>query len=119
MLSVSGVIIDPNEKRVKHYYNFLFLKVGEWTSLTQFTHIVLGPNSSSQAIGRTSNTFRTNSYSVFLLDKTNKLTELQEFTNYKHAQVYLDLVSQESGLPAINKQEIIEQRAAEKRQYRK
>jgi len=43
LLSVNGVIIDPNTKQVKAYFNFMFIKLGNWIPLSEFTHIVLGP----------------------------------------------------------------------------
>lgn len=119
LLSLSGVLFDFDNKRVKIYTNFLFLKFGEWTPLSQFTHVVLGPNSSSISVGRTSQTFRTNSYSISLLSKTNKTIELKEFTDYTKALQYLELIAQQSGIPPINKQEIITQIAAKKRKSRK
>ncbi|MCH2225839.1 MAG: hypothetical protein MK066_13800 [Crocinitomicaceae bacterium] len=119
LLSISGVIVNIKEKKVKSYHLFLFLKIGKWINIEHFTHLVIGPNSSSQAIGRTSTTFRTNSYSVSLLNKESKLTELKEFTDLSEARKYLTQASNEIGLPIIDKLEIIKERAASKRSKRK
>lgn len=120
LLSIKGFIINPEENRVKSYFNIFFLKFGNWITLDEFTHVVVGPNSSSQEIGKFSNsTFRTNSYSVSLLDQQKKSHELQEFITYENALEYSDFISKRTGLPIINKQELIKNRAAKNRKSRK
>lgn len=120
LLSVKGVQIDPNTKLVKAYFNFMFIKLGNWIPLSEFTHIVLGPNSSSKTLSRFgSTTVRTKSYSVYLLGKNNTKLELREFIEYHLAEHYLHQTAKQTGLPAVNKQEIIKKVAAEKREFRR
>lgn len=116
LLSVKGVQINPTTQQVKAYFNFMFIKVGSWAPLSTYTHIVLGPNSSSQMLGKFSSTVRTNSYSVYLLGKNNKGLELKEFIEYHLAEYYLNQIATQIGLPTINKVEIIKSVAAEKRE---
>lgn len=119
LLSVKGVLINPNTKQVKAYFNFMFLKIGNWIPLSEFTHVVLGPNSSSQTLSKFSSTVRTKSYSVYLLNKNHSKLELKEFIEYNSAEVYLYEIAIQTGLPTANTEELIKQVAAEKRPHRK
>lgn len=117
LLSVKGVQIDPTTQQVKSYFNFMFIKIGNWAPLSEYTHIVLGPNSSSQTLGKfSSTTVRTKSFSVYLLGKNNNRLELREFIEYNLAEHYLYQTANEIGLPTANKEEIIKKIAAEKRE---
>jgi len=119
LMSLSSVVVDVDASRIKTFYLFLFFKVGRWQSLKKFTHLVIGPNSSSQMIGRTSTKFRTDSYSVSILSQENKLFELAEFTDIEKAQKFLKEASNQIGLPIIDKIEIMKQRAKSERAKRR
>lgn len=120
VLSVKGVHIDPNTKQVKSYFNFMFIKLGNWIPLSEFTHIVLGPNSSSKTLSKfSSTTVKTRSYSVYLLTKNNTRLELREFIEYHLAEHYLYQTANQIGLQAVNKEELTKKVAAEKRPFRR
>lgn len=121
LLSVKGVQINPATKMVKFYFNFLFIKVGDWIPLSEFTHVVLGPNHSSKTLNLrySSTTVRTRSYSVYLLGKDRNSVELGEFVEYFEAILYLDEIADQIGLPKVNKEELIKKIAAEKRSSRR
>ncbi len=121
LLSVKGVQIDPKNRKIKSYFNFLFIKVGNWTLLDEYTHVVLGPNSNSKALGGRyiTTTVRTNSYSVSLLAKNNTKLELREFLEHNLAEQYLYQIAEQIGLPTVKAEEIIKTIAKEKRELRK
>lgn len=121
VLSVKGVHMDPNTKQVKPYFNFMFIKLGNWIPLSEFKHIVLGPNSSSKTLYTrfSSTTLKTRSYSVYLLTKNNARLDLREFIEYHLAEHYLYEIANQIGLPAVNKEELIKKVAAEKRPFRR
>ncbi len=121
LLSVKGVLIDSSNQKVKAYFNMLFLKFGSWTPLSDYTHVVLGPNSNSKALGGRyiTTTVRTNSYSVYLLGKNNTRLELREFLERHLAEHYMRQIAEQIGLPTVNKEEIIKEVAAQKRSQRR
>ncbi|MBL7900352.1 MAG: hypothetical protein JNJ99_17575 [Crocinitomicaceae bacterium] len=121
LLSIKGVQINPGNQKVKAYFNFLFIKFGSWVPLSEYTHVVLGPNSNSKALGGRyiTTTVRTNSYSVYLLGKNNTRLELREFVEHHLAEHYLYQIAQQIRLPTVKTEEVIKTIAKEKREFRK
>lgn len=120
LLSPKGVMVDLTKRHVKEFYYFLFLKIGQWQNLDKYDLLVLGPNNSSKTIhGRyASHTVRNKSFSVYLLAEDKTKIELAEFTDYKKAKHYLIETSEILKVKAINKEELIKEIAAAKRNER-
>jgi len=119
LLSIQGVHIDIGKRQVKAYDNFFFIKIGKWEPLDNYSHLVLGLANNSKSVGRIPVTIRTRSYSVYLLEKTGKMLELKEFTEYRQAKQYLDEMAERLNFPTLDKQEIIMAAAAQNRPLRK
>ena len=104
-LSVKGVLVDLKNKRIKRYFDFLFFKGGEWMDINGCEKVYLSQTKQSQAFNflwRT-NTIRTKSYDVYIIDKTGNKIEIKEFTVYTEAEIFLQEFSNKTDAKPVNK----------------
>lgn len=103
-LSIKGVIIDTNKRKIKNYLSFLIFKIGFWKSISEYKHVVLFLNNNSQTMNSrgSSTTVKIKSYSVQLRSPDKKI-ELKEYINYNEAKELLTYVADKLSLSPINK----------------
>jgi hypothetical protein len=121
LLTITGVEIDLAKREYRVYYNFLFMKFGVWKSLDGYTHVILSPYRSTTEfnVRSVSTNIITRSFTIYLYGLENEPLELMEFTELKKAEAYLEMIAAETGLEAIDKQEIMTNLAFKRRRFRR
>lgn len=103
-LSINGTVIDVEQRKVKHYFNILFFRVGTWKSLDQFSRVELRGQSNSQTFHyrSVSSSINVKSYSIFLIQNQKEKIELKEFRDYKQAKAFLLEIGEKLDLKQVN-----------------
>lgn len=111
-LSIRGSLIDFENKKIKSYWNIVFIKIGNWQNLEKFTRVELLLNSQSQQMNyrSVSTNVSVRSYYISLTNQNKDRIELKEFTDYAKAQEFLISVGKKLGIETVNRKEIIENR---------
>ena len=120
-LSIQGVFIDLERKRIKPYFNLLFIKMGDWMPLDKYNQLVLSLyRSSVQMSSRASSTtVNTRSFDVFLVDGIGDQLIIDEFTDYDEAKELFDELATLLDLPADNQYEAMLENLSERRTQRR
>ncbi|WP_299781616.1 hypothetical protein [uncultured Formosa sp.] len=84
-----GTLIDFNEKKIKHYVGFFFIKIGFWKSFKEYPFIsVLHFNQKSVSYSRTAIPFHEKKkiYRICLLNATHsERLKIKDFSDFKSA----------------------------------
>ena len=115
-LSIRGSLIDFQNKKIKRYWNIVFIKIGSWESLEKFTRVELLLNSQSQQMNyrSVSNTIRVRSFYISLTNRNKERIELKEFTDYDKALELLNSLGKKLGIEVVNRKELIEKKNSKK-----
>lgn len=95
LLSVKGVIIDVENRKLKSYFDFFIFKTGNWENIATYNKVTLElTNKSQQMNSRGSSTnVKTKTYDIFLTDSTWRKIELKDFTDYAEAKELLNTMA--------------------------
>lgn len=95
LISIQSIVIDPQNKMIKKYYNIYPFKIGSWKSIQQFDRMVLELAYITNS-RRTYNDYgvrqfgRTKSFDVYFSNLKNEKMPLVEFDHYVYAKRFLD-----------------------------
>ena len=117
-VSVRGVLIDYDKKRIKPYFDFIFIKIGTWESLAYYDKIVLKYSHKSQTMNSrgSSTNYVTKSFDIALISNNKKDLIIKEFVNYDKAKLFLIEYSQRLNKESVDMYEIIKERIQERKQ---
>lgn len=117
-LSVRGVLIDAEKKRVKPYFDIFIAKIGSWESLDDYDKIILKYLSQAQTMNSraSTTTYRTKSFDIYLVGATReKDLLLKEIFDYEEAKVFLLSYSEKLNKPGVNQYEQMKEQLAHRR----
>ena len=97
LISITGILIDLENKRVKPYVHCLFFKLGKWKSTNDVERMVLeytkeGGGARFRLTVRGS--LHIEYFSISLVYSSGKKVFLKEFSNYEKAKEFLDTYSE-------------------------
>ncbi len=117
-LSVRGVLIDAEKKRIKPYFDVFIAKIGSWESLDDYDKIVLKYLSQAQTLNSrvSTTTFRTKSFDIYLVGATRETDLLlKEIMDYEEAKMFLVNYSVKLNKPGVNQYEQMKEQLAQRR----
>lgn len=121
LLSIEGVVIDLENRKLQSYFSFLFFKVGNWKSLDQYKKLVLTiySQSSTYALRAGYQTVKTKSYDVCLVNSIGKLQIVDEFGNYYESLEFAKELAEQLNLPFQDQFAEMQESIAERRAWRR
>ena len=96
-MSITGVLIDLENKQVKSYIHCLFFKLGTWKSINEVERMVLEytkEGGSLISIYRVHRNIHIEYFSISLRFFSGEKIFIKEFSNYEKAREFLDTYSE-------------------------
>lgn len=117
LLLGSGIEIDPDNNRIRKFYNFFPLRFGSWINTTYFPKVVLKRTNESQTMQSRGGqkTYETKTYDIVFIDNYGAFRELNDFKNYDNAVQMLELISKKLSLECRNEVQEIREAALKRR----
>ena len=104
LLIKSGVEIDVSLKKIRCYNEFFSMRFGSWTDLNKVKELELRLTNESQEMSyrSISNTIRTKTYDIWLIQNNNKGYEFHCFDKYDLAMQVLRVIEYDCSIPVRN-----------------
>lgn len=118
LLSIRGVLIDHDQKRIKPYFDIFFAKIGSWEPLENYNSIILKYLNESQTMNSRAGsvTFRTKTFEIFLASDNKPKLLIKELVGYDEAKAFLNEYSIKLGKLKIDGYEQMKDQLQKRRQ---
>ncbi|MEI6577145.1 MAG: hypothetical protein WCO63_13290 [Bacteroidota bacterium] len=117
-ISIKGVLIDIENRKIKKYFDVFLVKFGKWQPLDHFTTVTLNYSSISQAMHSRGNSsdILNRLYTITLTNDKHQELKIKEFVAYEDAVVFLDEFAKKNNMETKNTFEILKEQIQERKQ---
>lgn len=121
LLSIEGVVIDLENRKLQSYFSFIFFKLGDWKSLDYYDKLILTIYSqqSTYALRATTQTVKTKSFDVCLTNSGGMSLIVAEYGNYYEALEFAEELAEKLNLPFEDQFAEMQDSIAERRASRR